>query len=152
MIIIAGAGLTGLSTAYYLKDKPYSIFELEMEPGGLCRSIKSDGFTFDYTGHLFHSKDPCTKQFLDSILPAGFKSINRKAAVYCMGRYVPYPFQANTFGLPQEVVFECVMGFINSCMSKKAVKSNLNFRDWALSTFGEGISNHFRQHYGQWRV
>ena len=52
MIAIIGAGLAGLSTAYHLK-KDYSIYEQEHEVGGLCKSYTIDGFTFDYTGHLF---------------------------------------------------------------------------------------------------
>ena len=52
MILIIGAGLTGLSTAYHLGDVEYQICEKEREVGGLCRSFKQDGFTFDCTGHL----------------------------------------------------------------------------------------------------
>ena len=59
-IVIAGAGLTGLSTAYHLeknKFDDFEIYEKENEVGGLCRSVKQDGFTFDYTGHLLHIND-----------------------------------------------------------------------------------------------
>ena len=56
-IIIIGAGLTGLSTAYHLEKQGFTdfqIFEKENVPGGLLRSFKSNGFTFDFTGHLLH--------------------------------------------------------------------------------------------------
>ena len=43
-IVILGAGLAGLSTAYHLK-KDYEIYEKEGEVGGLCRSKNIDGFT-----------------------------------------------------------------------------------------------------------
>ena len=65
MILIVGAGLAGLSTAFHLKGLPYRIFEKEKEIGGLCRSYQIDGFTFDLTGHLLHfrqaSADPDKK-------------------------------------------------------------------------------------------
>ena len=48
MIIIVGAGLTGLSTAYHLGNAEYQIFEKEEEVGGLCRSFKKMGFAFPY--------------------------------------------------------------------------------------------------------
>jgi len=54
MILIIGAGLAGLSTAYHLKDRDYHIYEREGEVGGLCRSFKQDGFTFDYTSQPIH--------------------------------------------------------------------------------------------------
>ena len=44
-VTILGAGLTGLSAAYHLKIN-YEIFESESEAGGLCRSVKENGFVF----------------------------------------------------------------------------------------------------------
>ena len=55
-IVILGAGLAGLSTAYHLKYG-YTLFEKELEPGGLARSIYQDGYIFDYDGHLLYFKD-----------------------------------------------------------------------------------------------
>ena len=49
-IVILGAGLTGLSTAYQLEKQKffdYKIFEKNSTSGGLLRSFKQDGFTFD---------------------------------------------------------------------------------------------------------
>ncbi len=104
MIAIIGAGLTGLSTAYHLSDLPYSVFDSEKEIGGLCRSVKQNGFIFDYTGHLLHMKNPYTKNFIESILPNVFMVKTRKASVFLKDRYLPYPFQANLHGLPKKVV------------------------------------------------
>ena len=54
MILIIGAGLAGLSTAYHLLDEEYQIYEKEEKVGGLCRSFNQGEFIFDYTGHLTH--------------------------------------------------------------------------------------------------
>ncbi len=63
MILIIGAGLAGLSTAYHLGSKDgYQICEKEGEVGGLCRSYEKDGFTFDYTGHLLHLRNEYTER------------------------------------------------------------------------------------------
>ena len=70
-VVIIGAGLTGLSTAYHLEQQEffdYLMFEQESEIGGLCRSVRNDGFTFDYTGHFFHSSCPNTMQFLSDLM------------------------------------------------------------------------------------
>ena len=127
MIAIVGAGLTGLSTAYHLKNRSYRIFEQGDTPGGLCRSTQADGFTFDYTGHLLYIKNPYTHRMLKNILPEKFIKIIRKSAVYYKSRYLPYPFQANTYGLPKEVVFECVMGFVDAYMNRKKRKRTVRF-------------------------
>lgn len=143
MIVIIGAGLTGLSIACHLKKGTYKIFEQEAGIGGLCRSHLIDGFTFDYTGHLLHLKDPATERFLKKLLPARLAKIERHAGVYCQGRYLPYPFQANLYGLPPEVVCECITGFIEASMKPRPAFRNANFRQWVQGTFGEGIARHF---------
>ena len=55
-VTIIGAGLTGLSSGFHLKQEgvDYHIYEKDASIGGLCRSIREGGFTFDYTGHLLH--------------------------------------------------------------------------------------------------
>jgi len=143
MIAIIGAGLTGLSTAYHLREKPAAVFEQHDRLGGLCRSASIDGFTFDYTGHLLHLRNPRALRLLHTLLPGGLTHIVRRAAVYCRGRFLPYPFQANLCGLPREVALECVMGFIEACTAGRSPKSAKNFRDWVLATFGAGMSNYF---------
>ena len=68
MIVIVGAGLAGLSTAYHLSGTPYRLYEREEQVGGLCRSYQKDGFTFDYTGHLLHFRQPEIKALVERLL------------------------------------------------------------------------------------
>jgi protoporphyrinogen oxidase len=152
MIVIIGAGLAGLSTAYHLKNNEYVIIEKEDEAGGLCRSVKKDGFTFDYTGHFLHTRHPYTEEFAEHILPEGFNRIHRRAFIYLQGRYVPYPFQAHTYSLPQEIRKECVMGFIEAQNQKKSPPGN--FLQWINQTFGEGMAKHFFIPYNEkfWKI
>jgi protoporphyrinogen oxidase len=150
MIAIIGGGLTGLSIGYHLKKRPYQIFEQEKTPGGLCRSTKVEDFTFDYTGHLLHARDQKTHRLLKKILSDQLQQISRKAAVYYKGIYTPYPFQANTYGLPKEIIYDCIMGFIESCIGQNGHKHNSsNFKEWIHKTFGDGIARHFLTPYNE---
>ena len=81
MILIVGAGLAGLSTAYHLSGLPYRLYEREQEVGGLCRSYKKDGFTFDYTGHLLHFAKRRSKPWWKSSWLGNFKNmpVNRSS-------------------------------------------------------------------------
>jgi protoporphyrinogen oxidase len=167
MILILGAGLTGLSTAYHLGDRPYRLVERESEPGGLARSIDADGFIFDFTGHLVHLRDDGIKALISRLLPDGFAGHARRAFVFSKGVLTPYPFQANTFGLPTEVVRECVEGFVETLIEEARYKGTapaaglppsigadpVSFHDWVLRTFGKGIAKHFMLPYNEklWR-
>ena len=57
-IAIIGAGVSGLSTAHFLKDRiDVKVFEKEHYPGGLIRCQCSEGSLFHTCGgHVFNSK------------------------------------------------------------------------------------------------
>lgn len=161
MILVLGAGLTGLSTAYHLGDRPYRLIEREAEPGGLARSADADGFIFDFTGHLLHLRDEGVEALVGRLLPDGLERHARRAFVFSKGTLTPYPFQANTYGLPVDVVRECVEGFVETLVEEARYKRRpareeagpLSFRDWVLRTFGAGIAKHFMFPYNEklWR-
>lgn len=149
-ILILGAGLAGLSTAWHLQRKGIDcqIFEKESLTGGLCRSKKIDGFTFDTSGHLLHFKHRYTFNLINNLLGDNLVEHQRNAWIYSYDRYTPYPFQANLYGLPSSIIKECLLGFIEASFNghlKK--KKGLNFLDWINQTFGTGIARYFMVPY-----
>lgn len=148
-IVILGAGLTGLSTAYHLEKNnffDFTIFEKEATHGGLCRSIKHDGFTFDFTGHLLHCNDPYFRKFLNLFLPEQERTTHtRKSFIFTHNHFVPYPFQMNLHGLPAQVIAECICSFAK----RKHQIDPKNFHEWVIKYFGIGIAKHFFFPYNQ---
>jgi len=157
MILIVGAGLAGLSTAYHLKDQEYLVCEKEGEVGGLCRSCVQSGFVFDYTGHLLHLKSDYSKKLIEKLLPGAFLTHARRASVYSHGVLTPYPFQAHLHGLPPEVRRECMIGFIESYEQRnrprdarsKTNAEGMPFGEWITYNFGKGIARHFMIPYNK---
>jgi protoporphyrinogen oxidase len=147
-IVIIGGGLAGLSAGYHLLEHEPVIFEKEEKIGGLCRSFTQNGFTFDCTGHLIHLMHQYTKDLIARILPDAFDGHERQAAIYSKSTITPYPFQANTHGLPAQTVKECLMGFIETMQSGGAAQP-ANFHEWILRTFGAGIAKHFMVPYNE---
>lgn len=151
-IVILGAGLAGLSVAYHLQEKniDYQIFEREDAPGGLSRSKNIDGFTFDYSGHLLHFKDRYTYGLVKNLLNNNLIQHKRNSWIYSFGTYIPYPFQANLFGLPPKITKDCLLGFIQATNNGHYKKNkNTNFRDWIYQTFGKGIARYFMVPYNK---
>ena len=154
-IVILGAGLAGLSTAYHLKEG-YSLFEKDQTPGGMARSIHKDGYVFDYDGHLLYFKNEYTFLLIKAFLDGNLASHKRSSWIYSKGAYTQYPFQANFYGLPKSVVKDCLVGLIKANFSSPHETGHLNgnFEKWIKGTFGEGIAEHFMLPYNRkfWTV
>lgn len=149
-IVIIGTGLTGLSAAYHLEQRgffDYEIFDQTDTPGGLCRSITQDGFTFDYTGHLLHISDPYIRELIQQLIGFDqFNTIERRSYIYSHNTYTHYPFQVHLKGLPSSVIAECIAGFIKR---KKLTREPRSFIEWVNAQFGAGFGKHFFFPYQQ---
>jgi protoporphyrinogen oxidase len=156
MIVIVGAGLAGLSTAYHLSGTPYRLYEREEQVGGLCRSYQKDGFTFDYTGHLLHFRQPEIKALVERLLAGKLQRHSRKSFIYSHQTYTEYPFQVNTYGLPTKVVRDCLLGFIATLTKPSAniASKDRSFKEWILDNLGEGMAKHFMVPFNEklWQV
>jgi protoporphyrinogen oxidase len=145
-IVIIGAGMAGLGTAFALQEHPgehtVTLLEKENRPGGLCRTIEKDGFFFDQTGHLLHYQTDHFKQFVHQKIPDGLTEQKRNSFVYSHNVYTRYPFQANLYGLPPEVVTECLHGYCEAVYRSHEMPIK-SFEDWILANFGSGIARHF---------
>lgn len=148
MNIIIGAGPAGLSTAYHLKNKDFLILEKENDTGGLCRSFTLADTQFDYGGHAFFTKHDYVRQLIAELCPVPLYIQPRSAWVYSHDTYIPYPFQANLYGLPSAVVTECLMGLI-AAASHLHQQPPKNIEEWIYQSFGDGIAKNFMLPYNQ---
>lgn len=111
--VVIGAGPTGLSAAYNL-GKDALLLEQNDTVGGWCRSVRRDGFTFDYAGHIMFSNDPYVHDMYEKLLGDNVHWQDREAWIYSKGVYTRYPFQGALYGLPADVIKECVVGAIEA--------------------------------------
>lgn len=153
-MLIIGAGPTGLSAAYHYRGD-YVIVEKESCVGGLCRSIYDRGFVFDHAGHIFFTSDPYVADVLaPMLLGENVHWQYREAWVYSQGVYTRYPFQASTFGLPVEVVKECILGAVEAQRNYRSDLEPRNFAEFMQAQWGSGICKHFMAPYNRkiWTV
>lgn len=146
---ILGGGLSAISTAFFLQERQDTeeilILEKEKRPGGLCRSITKDGYTYDIGPHILFSKD---KEILSLMLEMLDKKndLRRSNQIIYKGRYVQYPFENDLSKLPKEDLEYCVAHFLNNPYEKYEAGNMLQF---FLKTFGEGITNTYLRPYNE---
>jgi protoporphyrinogen oxidase len=142
-IVIIGAGISGISIAYFLK-KPSIVLEKNQQAGGLCRSFYKGGFTFDCSGHFIHIKD---KNILDLVskLTSNIIEVKRNTSIYFNKQLIPFPFQANLYYLEEKIKQECVKGIIDR--ENIQIDNKMPFINWSKAMFGTGITKHFMEPY-----
>ena len=157
-VLVLGGGLAGLSTAYHLNALGRAeslVVEKNATAGGTAGTVSQDGFLFDHTGHLLHLHDEHGKRLILDLLGENVATRERRSFIFSRGVYTRYPFQANTFGLPDRVVEECVTGFLKTVHRPGApLPPSPSFQHWCLKQFGGGISRHFMFPYNRklWRL
>lgn len=141
--MILGGGLAGLSACYHGDGV---IYEQHETSGGQARSHARDGFVFDEGIHVLHTSNEYVLELMETI-GADMAVKERNAWIHSHGAMTRYPFQANTYGLPVEIVKDCLLGFIkNDFGDRDKVK---NYEDWLYFMFGKGIAEHFMIPYSR---
>ena len=152
--------MAGLSCARELdgSSRPYLLVEKERDPGGLCRTVLRQGFTFDYTGHFLHFQKPEIKRWVTRLIGRQLKLRRRRAVIYSQGVYTEYPYQENNAGLSSDVVRENVLGYLEAVLRRRFLgldpSTAKDFKTWCRQAFGEGLSRNFMFPYNEklWKV
>jgi protoporphyrinogen oxidase len=154
--LIVGAGVTGLATAAALSergDDDYLILEAESTIGGWCKTVKRDGFVWDYSGHFFHFRHAEIEQWLRDRMPGqDVRVIRRKSFISYRGRRVDFPFQKNIHQLPQDDFIECLHDLYfarSSDVDREGSAPEANFKEMLYARFGKGICERFLVPYNE---
>lgn len=148
--IILGAGLSGISTAFFLQSEKYfediTLLEMESTPGGLCRSIKKDNYIYDIGPHILFSKDKEMLELMLSVLDEGKNDLVRSNQILYKGRKIQYPFENDLSKLPKEELNYCINAFNHNPYESYDATNMIQF---FLKTFGEGITNTYLRPYNE---
>lgn len=143
--LIIGAGVSGLSFANFIEGD-YLIIDKEDVPGGLCRTIKKDGFVWDYAGHFFHFATAELQRFFEQrINQQKLVHCKKNTKIYYNNQFIDYPFQKNIHQLEKEEFIDCLYDLY---MKKEKEKYN-NFEDMLYGKFGKGITERFLKPYNE---
>jgi UDP-galactopyranose mutase len=124
-----------------------------------------NGFTFDFAGLIMFSNDPGVHELYKTLLGDNVHWQDREAWIYTKNVYTRYPFQGSLYGLPAEVVAECILGAVECATGRTQTLSETNgngkkpaapqnFEDFIYNVWGRGIAEHFAIPYNRklWAV
>ncbi len=149
--LIVGAGMSGLATAAFLEHEDYLIVERDPEIGGYCKTVRQDGFVWDYSGHFFHFKHQDIADYLHARMPAqAIRKVEKRSFIYYKGAHVDFPFQKNIHQLEKDEFIECLVDlyFARTPGQGPALPEN-NFEEMLYARFGRGIAEKFLIPYNE---
>lgn len=143
--LILGAGISGLAFADWLDSDDYLVLEADTETGGYCKTVRRDGYTWDYSGHFFHFRDKAIERYLvERMGDTRILEVDKRAAIDFDGHLVDFPFQKNIHQLPREDFLDCLVD-----LYFREDRPADNFKQMLYARFGRGIAERFLVPYNE---
>ncbi|MBO6938919.1 MAG: FAD-dependent oxidoreductase [Deltaproteobacteria bacterium] len=147
--LVVGAGVSGLAFADWLESDDYLILEANDEIGGYCRTVRQDGFTWDYSGHFFHFRHPEIERYLvERMTGQEIRVIQKDARIWYRDAFVDFPFQRNIHQLPKEEMLECLYDLYFRAEASGG-QEPASFREMLYAKFGRAIADKFLVPYNE---
>ena len=146
---MVGGGVTGLAFANFTLAEPeeWLVLERDAEPGGYCKTVRQDGFVWDYSGHFFHFRHKDIERYLTERMPPNEEvlTVAKSSGILFKGVRVDFPFQKNIHQLPREDFIDC----LHDLYFKDADREIASFADMLYARFGKGIAERFLIPYNE---
>lgn len=154
--VVVGAGVTGLAFANFVRAEvtergrpppSLTILEATSAPGGYCKTVLSDGFVWDYSGHFFHFRHPEIEAWLRQRMAGqDIRTVVKRSFIRFAGRDIDFPFQKNIHQLPRKDFIDCL---VDLYFREDGAAGQASFRDMLYARFGRGIADKFLIPYNE---
>lgn len=142
--IIIGAGISGLSCGWVLRDKCI-LLEKEQYIGGLAITNEFQGFRFDLGGHRIFTPNQKIENFFRNLLGGELLEVKRKSKIYRNGKFLDYPLRKSViFYLnPVDILTSAVTYTLRHLMPL----TETSFEEITKNRFGDRIYQLFFRDY-----
>lgn len=149
-ITILGGGPAGLAVGYYAKKDqlPFTIYESCHSIGGNCTTLKYRDFLFDSGAHRFHGKDIEVTKEIKELLGEKLVKVNAPSQIYDNGKFIDFPLSPLNL-LKNLGLYTSIKAGLELAHSRLTKRPSKNFEEFALSTYGKTIANHFLLNYSE---
>lgn len=143
--LVVGAGVSGLAFADWLRDDDYLVCEADDEPGGYCKTIRQDGFVWDYSGHFFHFRHKEIEEYLVARMgEQRVLTVEKRSRIHYGDRQIDFPFQKNIHQLPQDELIDCLYD-----LYFRDDRPAETFQQMLYAKFGRSIADKFLIPYNE---
>ena len=115
--------------------------------GGISRTERHGGYSFDIGGHRFFSKSQDVEALWREMLPGGFIERPRSSRIIYRDKLYSYPLRAfealAKLGIVESIL--CVLSYVKARLFPK--RNPVSFHDWVANEFGERLFGIFFKTY-----
>lgn len=148
MVVILGAGLSGLSCSYHIGHDKCLILEKREKAFGHIGSESREGFTWDSGPHVSFTKHQYVRDLFEQSVDGAFDEYEVSTANYYKDRWIDHPAQSSLYQLPEPIRSQCLESFLQT---RKAVGAEetapRNYMEWLERAFGPVFARNFPAAY-----
>lgn len=144
-VVILGAGITGLFTAYKLaQTERYEVIVVEKEEyiGGMATTFRHDGYNLDFGPHKIFTLIDGVFDEIVRLLGDELIEIPKKSSIRLDGRLYSYPIRVKDLilGINPITGVKFVIGYVGSALLRKFTKTPDNtYEQWLINRFGNSF-------------
>lgn len=151
-VAIFGAGPCGLTAAWELSNNGVTpiVIEKENTVGGLCKTIRKNGYQFDLGGHRFISKDSDLIENIRALMSDELLTRTRKSVIRFCDREFDYPINIHNVIKQASpwMTLKFILGYSASLAGLPISCSRENsFERWVDINFGKPLNSFFFKPY-----
>lgn len=137
--VVLGGGVAGLTMAREMvrAGRSVTVVEQGRQVGGLSRTFRRDGFSFDLGGHRFHSNNPGVVRWLQELVGEDLLTVRRRSRIHIGGRFVDYPLRlgqaVGAFGVSKAA--RIAASYAKALLARREPEAR-SFESWVVRRFG----------------
>ncbi len=143
-VAVLGAGAAGLSAAWKLVEagKKVCVVERDGQVGGLSKTVRRGGFSFDLGGHRIITDEPEVLERLQSLMGEELLVRPRRSQIRFRQRYYSYPLEARDLvtKLPPWTSLRCFAGYLWTHATRRLLRpEDDSLEAWIVNRFGRPL-------------
>lgn len=142
-VIILGAGISGLSTAWKLSEAGFDveIIEIDSKIGGVSSTFNHKGYNLDYGPHKIYTQMPYVLDEIKQLLDDDLITIPKRSRIRLMGKYFDYPVGMKDVVLKFNPLIgaKCGFGLFSTKVKKIFSRKEESYEQYLIHRFGKGL-------------
>jgi protoporphyrinogen oxidase len=149
-IVVLGSGMAGCGATHRLAQEGLqpAMYDQGDRPGGHTKTFTFEGgWIFDDGPHVSFTKDARIQELLAANVKGKFETVSNYVDNYWQGYWIKHPAQCNLYGLPPQLVVDCIRDFVDA--QGKDPSGAANYAEWLLAAYGRTFAETFPMEYAK---